>query len=427
MLSKKTAVVARREYLSRLRSKGFWIATIALPLLMAAWLILPTLIMTKTKGSLTLAVVDETGLVAPGLVERKEEIEAGGGDQGVDLTLEIVEPDGDPEAQRADLDDRIRDEEIDAWLWISPESLEANRLEYHGRTVSNILTLEVLERALSRIVREDRLARAGYDTEEIGRLTRGIDLETIRVTDEGTEADTGFGDLAVALGLFFMLYMTIIVYGNLVMQGVLEEKSNRVVEIVISTLKPSELMAGKLLGIGGAGLTQLGIWIASALVLTAPGIATAVATLPEGMRLPEIQAAVVFHFFALFILGYAMYASFYALIGSAFNSPQEAQQLASVGVMFLVAPMLFFMPVLNDPNSTLSVVLSLIPPFTPLIMMLRVAIDVPPFWQLALAYALAIGFAVFMIWLCARVYRVGILMYGKRPTIQEIWRWMRYA
>ena len=338
-----------------------------------------------------------------------------------------METAGDVDEQKAHLDERIRSEEIDAWLWISPESLEENRLEYHGRTVSNILTLEVLERTLSRIVREDRLASAGYDTEEIGRLTRGVDLETIRVTEEGTEADTGLGDLAVALGLFFMLYMTIIIYGNLVMQSVLEEKSNRVVEIVISTLKPSELMAGKLLGVGGAGLTQLGIWIASALVLTAPGIVTAVATLPEGMKLPEIQGAVVFHFFALFVLGYVMYASFYALIGSAFNSPQEAQQLASVGVMFLVAPMLFFMPVLNDPDSTLSVVLSLIPPFTPLIMMLRVAIKVPPFWQLALSYVLAVGFAVFMVWLCARVYRVGILMYGKRPTIQELWRWMRYA
>ena len=427
MWSRKTWVIAKREYVSRLKTKGFWISTVALPLLMAAWLILPTLIMSKTRSSLELTVVDETGRVARALAARETEMEAGDGDQAVDLTLEILEPGENPEGQREALDQRIRDEEIDAWLWISPAALEANELEYHGRSVSNFLTLEILERTLSRIVREDRLAQAGYDADEIGQLTQGVELETVRVTEEGTEADTGAGNLILAVGLFFTLYMTLIIYGNLVMQGVLEEKSNRVVEVVISAVKPTELMAGKLLGIGAVGMTQLVLWLLSAAALTAPGLVATIATLPEGMRLPDLELGVMAHFLALFVLGYVMYASFYALIGSAFNSPQEAQQLAGVAVMFLVAPMVFFLPVLNDPDSLLSVVLSLIPPFTPLMMMLRVAVKMPPLWQVALGYVLSIGFALAMVWLCARVYRVGILMYGKRPTLREIWKWMRYA
>ena len=135
----------------------------------------------------------------------------------------------------------------------------------------------------------------------------------------------------------------------------------------------------------------------------------------------------VAHFVALFLLGFVFYASWYALIGAAFNSPQEAQQLASIGVFFVVVPWMVFMPVLNDPDSTLATVFSLIPLFTPMIMMLRIAVKMPPAWQLALAYALTIAADLVMVWLCARVYRVGILMYGKKPSLQEIWRWTRYA
>jgi ABC-2 type transport system permease protein len=133
------------------------------------------------------------------------------------------------------------------------------------------------------------------------------------------------------------------------------------------------------------------------------------------------------HFGLLFILGFFSFATLYAAIGSAFNNLQEAQQAASVVVVFIVIPALLLHPVINDPNSTMAVVLSLIPLFTPLLMPLRIAIEMPPVWQLGLAYALSLGFVWLMVSLCARVYRVGILMYGKKPTFQEIWRWLRYA
>lgn len=427
MPMRKTLVIVRREYLSRIKTKGFWIGTVAMPLLMAAFMVGPSLLIATSKGSLALAVVDETGELAAPLEGALAERLGGGGGPKVDIDLLLVPLEADKEAQRQALDRRVLDGELDAWIWISHQGLEENRLLYHGRTTSNFLTLEVLQSSLSRVVQNARLRGAGYDAEEIEALVRGVALQTIRVTEAGGEADAGWGKVALALALFFMLYMIIVVYGSIVLQGVMEEKSNRVVEIVISSARPTELMAGKLLGIAGVSLTQLGIWLASAAVLTAPGLLGSMAALPEGVTLPVISLSLVAHVVALFILGFTVYGSFYALVGSAFNNPQEAQQLAGAAVFFLIAPMMVLMPVLNDPGSTLAVVTSLIPLFTPLIMLLRIVVETPPLWQLALGYGLTAAFAAFMVWVCARVYRVGILMHGKRPTVREIWRWARYA
>ena len=422
MLTPKVRVIVAREYLSRVRTPGFWISTVALPVLMVAWTVLPSLIMARSRSELHLAVVDETGRVAPGIAQRV----AAEGDKGThnEFRLEVVAPGGDPAAQRAALDARVLADELDAWVWISREGLAENRVAFRGRTVSNIITLEELEELVTSVVRDQRLTEAGYDAGQIEKLVARVQLDKVRVTEEGSRADRGFGDLIVAFGLFMMLYMASIIYGNMVMQGVLEEKANRVVEVLAASAKPTELMAGKLLGICLAALTQLGIWMVTALVITAPGLLAGLANLPDGVTL---SPAIVFHFFALFLLGFVLYASFYALVGAAFNNAQEAQQMASIAMIFIVLPWMVFMPVLNDPDSTLAVVTSLVPVLTPMIMMLRIAVKTPPAWQIALGYALTIAFDVFMVWLCARVYRVGILMYGKKPTIKEIWRWTRYA
>jgi ABC-2 type transport system permease protein len=419
----KVQIILVREYLSRVRTAGFWIGTVAIPLLMGAWLVLPSLIMAKSRGELHLAVVDETGRVAPAL----ERIAGGPGERRADFRLEVLAPQGDREAQRAALDARVLADEVDAWLWIDEAGLAANEVLYHGRTVTNLITLDALDDLLTEVVREQRLAAAGYDVDEVQKLVARVGLEKVRVTEEGAKADLGVGELALAIGLFTILYMAIMIYGNMVMQGVLEEKSSRIVEVIAASTRPSELMAGKLLGICAAALTQLAIWIVSAMLISAPGLLAGIASLPAGVHLPEVSPAIVGHFFALFLLGFLLYASFYALIGAAFNNAQEAQQLATFGVIFIVVPWMVFMPVLNDPDSTMAVVFSIIPMFAPMIMMLRIAIKMPPAWQLALAYGLLLLADLAMVWVCARVYRVGILMYGKKPTLKEIWRWARYA
>ena len=433
----KVRVLVKREYVSRVKTKGFWIATILVPGLFAALALLPALVMSKTSTGQRLVVVDETGSVGQALADRLNERSGDedpgdhGGEMGrthFQVTVETPAASAaGRERQREELGRRVLDGGIDAWLWITPDGLADNRIEYHAESVSNFLTQEVLEKALSQVVQRQRLAQAGMDPDRVAKLTRSVGLQTVKVTETGARAEAGFAGVALAYVLFFLLYMIIIIYGQQVMNGVLEEKSSRAVEIVISSVRPFELMMGKLIGVGLVGLTQLAVWLGTMAVLTAPAVVTSLAYLPEGVSMPRLAPSLALNFTICFLLGYFLYASFYAALGSAFNNIQEAQQFASVAVIFLVAPLVLFPAVVNDPNAPWATVASLIPLFTPLLMMLRIAVQTPPLWQIVLGYALTALFVCFMVWLTSRIYRVGILMVGKKPTLKEIWRWVRYA
>jgi len=435
--------ILRREYLTRIQSKGFWIATLLLPLAMTALVIVPSLILAKTQTRHRLTVVDAVGGVGERLggelaaEQRKDEATEARNQvkeqlekkEQPDLThfeITTIPAEGDVEAQKAALDRAVLADETDAWIWISPESLESSEVEYHAESVSNFLTQSRLERALTRVFSELRLERAGYDPGSVVHLTQRVDLETLKVTEEGSKAETGEAGFIVAYLLFFLLYMVVAIYGGLVMNGVLEEKTSRIVEVLLATTSPREMLYGKLFGISLAGLTQLGVWALALGVLTAPGVVSAFA-LGFGEMIPQVAPSVLVHFLFHFLLGFLLFASFYAAIGSATNSVQEAQPLTGIVVPFLVAPVLFMMPVINDPDSTLAVTLSLIPVFTPLLMLLRIVVKTPPLWQIALGYALTTATVMSVMWACARVYRIGILMHGKRPTVAELGRWIRRA
>lgn len=437
-------VVAKREYLTRVKTKGFWIATCVLPLFMGAMILGPTLAASRARAEVHLAVVDSTGAgLGSSLVEELGKTSASGGaspasgmgaarraragEGTIVFDATLVPPQDDAAAQRQALDGAVRAKRYSAWIWLSAEGLRENRFDYHAETLSNVVTLEVLKSRLGTVLREWRLRADGLDAAKIAELVRPVDLDTARISATGSRAEQGIGGFMLAFGLCFVLYMVILIYGQQVMQGVLEEKSSRVIEVIASAIRPTELMAGKLAGICLVALTQLAIWVVAALVLTTPAILGAWLTLPAGTVLPEVPAAVLVHLFVLFLLGFLLYSSLYAMIGASFNSVQEAQQFAAVAVVFIVPPLLFIMPILNDPDSTLAVSMSLFPFFTPLVMMLRIAAKMPPTWQIVVAYSLCLGAIAGMIWLCARVYRVGILMYGKKPTLQEIARWIRYS
>jgi ABC-2 type transport system permease protein len=405
-------VVLKREYLQRVKNKAFWIATLIVPLFATAVTTLPTLFLAGSHTSQTLVVVDESGQgIGQALKAEVSKVRAeapkkakglgsrGGGDsRTADFKIESQAPAADRETQRRRLDAQVRDEKIDAWVWIGKGVLGDEPVEYHARNTSNVFTQETLRGDLSEVARRIRLRQAGIDPARMEELTKRVELKAQQVPGTGTSGG-GVSGLVFAFVLFFLLYMSILMWGQQVMQGVLEEKGTRVIEVLISALTPFELMMGKLLGICLVGLTQLAIWLGTVVVLTA----------------------------LLFILGFFAYATMYAAIGASFNNLQEAQQVAGVVVVFVVAPVMVIYPVINDPNSTMAVTMSLIPLFTPLIMPLRIAIEMPPAWQLALAYALTLSFVVGMVWICSRIYRVGILLYGKKPTLQEIWRWTRYS
>jgi ABC-2 type transport system permease protein len=432
-------IVAKREYLARLKSKGFWIATALLPAFMAATFLGSALAASKTKAEQRLAIVDATGaalgrqvaaaLTEPGadVGERRERRERGQGGAGVvRFEVQLIPPGPDPAARRAELDRRVRAKEFGAWVWLTLDGLRDNRFEYHAESLSNVVTQEALRSRISRVVSQWRLRAAGLDATKIAELTRPVDLSTVRISATGSRAEIGIGGFMLAWGLCFFLYMIIVIYGQQVMQGVIEEKSSRIVEVIAAAIRPTELMAGKLAGICLVALTQIAIWVTAALVLTTPAI-LALLTRPASQTLPDVPGVVIAHLFVLFLLGFFLYSTLYAMIGASFNSVQEAQQFAAVAVVFILPPLVFAVPILNDPDSPLAVGMSLFPFFTPLVMMLRIASKMPPAWQIAAAYSLCLLTIAGMVWLCARVYRVGILMYGKKPTLQEIWHWVRYS
>jgi ABC-2 type transport system permease protein len=438
MRTRAVLTIAKREYLTRVKSKGFWIATLLLPLAMAALTILPSMIAMKAQASHRLAIVDEVGGVGEKIaaelaaaeseedtfatIETKQPAKA----ETALVKVELVPPAGEAATLRAQLDKRVLAGEIDAWLWIARESLTENRVEYHAESVSNFMTQGKLERAITRSISESRLAAAGIDAAEVARLSHDIELKTVRVSAAGSREEGGMAGFFFAYFLFFLLYMVVMIYGQQVMNGVLEEKSSRIVEVLLATVRPIELMLGKLLGIGAAGLTQLAIWLGTMVALSAPAVMTTLALVPDG-KLPQVKPELVVHFLILFLLGFALFATLYAAVGAATNNVQEAQQFAGFLVIFLVAPIFFLMPIINDPDSTLAVVLSMIPVFTPLLMLLRIAVKMPPLWQILTSYVLTTAFVALLVWICARIYRIGILMYGKKPTFQELWRWVRYS
>jgi ABC-2 type transport system permease protein len=428
-------IVARREYLQRVTSKGFWIGTVLFPLFAVAMTVLPSLFLARTRTSQQVIVVDETGRVAVELLKERPQPkpanplgERQDPEKQISRIQFIIEPAAaDPKVQDESLAKRVLDKDIDAWIRITPGVLKSDPVEYHGRSVSNFMTQNVLERRLSDAVRRVRLADAGLDPDKIGALSERVNLKTIRVSKEGSRAEGGAGGFFAAYILFFILFLAILIWGQQVMNGVLEEKGTRVVEVLVSAVKPFELMMGKLSGICLVGLTQFVIWLLTLVVLSAPGVVAALGTLPDEFKLPSLAPTSALHFVAFFILGFMVYASFYAALGAAFNNLQEAQQVAGTMSILFAIPAVVMPMVINSPSSSVSTVMSLIPLFTPILMPLRIFVETPPVWQIAVSYVLTIGFLLLMVWFCSRIYRIGILMYGKKPTIPELVRWVRYS
>ncbi len=222
-----------------------------------------------------------------------------------------------------------------------------------------------------------------------------------------------------------LMYTTFFVYGGQVMRGVIEEKSSRIVEIVIASVRPTELMLGKIIGIGLVGLTQYLVWSLVAMNLSLPGIATVVASSDLGV--PRIPIAMLGYFILFFILGYFVYASVYTTIAAPFNSEQEATQFMMIPVILILAGFMVYPAVMNNPNGGVALFFSLFPFTSSLVMFLRTAVSEPPAWQILLSIAILIATTIGLAWFAGRVYRVGILMYGKKPTIPEILRWVRYS
>jgi ABC-2 type transport system permease protein len=407
--------VARREYLERVRSKAFLISTILGPLLLAGFMIAPIFLAQQGGRPLRVAVLDASGTLGTEVSESLSRHKLAGEERFV---VEPV-PAGPLEEVRATLQGRLLRGDLDGYLFLPPDALERSVAEYYGKNVSNMMALGILGKAVEDALVSRRLSREGLDPERVRSLTRSVDLKKVRVTSRGSREDRGASFL-FSLVLMMLLYSTLAVWGAAMMNGVIEEKVNRVVEVVVSSLSATRLFAGKLVGVGAAGLTQFLIWAACLAAISSAGAA------PKGPMgaLPELSPLLLVAFVLFFVLGYFLYGAMYASIGAAVNTTQEAQSLVFPVMMPLILSVVFYPMVLSAPDSTLSVVLSLIPFFTPLLMFLRMTAVAPPAWQVVLSMLLMLVAIVVITWAASRIYRVGILMHGKRPTFPEILRWV---
>jgi ABC-2 type transport system permease protein len=340
--------------------------------------------------------------------------------------FEVVKTFTQPQAEepvRKELRAAIRGDRLDAYLVLDREG----KAEFHTKNPSDYTIVQPLARAVHDAILASRLQARGVRVTEIGDVARDTDVKIIKITKYGEAEDSG-ETFFVAVSLAMLLYMTLLMYGIITMRSVLEEKTSRIVEILISGVRPFQLLMGKVLGVAGVAFTQYLIWIASAALLGTYG-AVAVNTLRPAADFPHIHlsAGLLVYPIIYFVLGYLLYASLFAAVGAAVSNEQDAQQFQWPVMMPLIFSFLMYIMVVRDPNSRTVVLLSEIPFFSPILMVLRIAAEVPPLWQICLSIVLLALAIVGVAYLASRIYRVGILMYGKRPSVVELLRWVRYS
>ena len=288
------------------------------------------------------------------------------------------------------------------------------------RSVGDIVTKGNVTSALHTVLMRERLAHQGMVASEVDALMQPVQVDT---TQAGKNTDTTSAFLGAYI-LFFLMYFVIMLYGMNVARSIIEEKTSRIFEVLLATIRPEEMMAGKVIGVGSVGLTQIAIWLVTAVILTSTSL---LASFGGGSVHLTLSVAQIIFFVVYFLLGFLLYSSIAAALGAMTNSEQELQQLN----MFLVMPLAICMfslgVVVNNPSGTIATVLSLIPFCTPLLMYLRISLAMPPAWQIALSIALMLATIYAILWVASRIYRVGILMYGKKPNLPEIMRWLKYS
>jgi ABC-2 type transport system permease protein len=411
-------LIAKREYLERIRTKAFLIATILIPTLMGGGIFGMAYIAGKSKSSSHIAIVSTQQPLAADL---QNALEHGKDSQ---MTVDLIQPTPETRSQLdAKLHEKSRENGIDGYLWITPASDPAARptFDYTARSSADIVTHEVITASLRDVLLKEQLARRGIEPTAVDSLMQPV---TVNVIDAGGQHGSSRNSFYVAYVLFFLMYMVVLLYGMNVARSIIEEKTSRIFEVMLATIRPEEMLAGKILGVGSVGLTQVGVWMIAAFLATASPLAAHLAGTNAAISISLTQ--IVF-FVVYFVLGFLLYSSVAAALGAMTNSEQELQQLN----MFLMLPLFFCMLmlplVISNPNSILARLVSLIPFCTPLLMNFRVSLSMPQPWEIGLSIALMIASIFAVLWVASRIYRVGILMYGKKPNLPELVRWFKYS
>lgn len=435
---KKIWAIVRRELVERVRTKAFLISTFLLPVFLVAMMVLPALMMTGTERTRRIAIVDGTtaGLGA--------ELQAGlaartfrkGGESLPRYELALI--------RAPDRVDQVRDSMVaitgfsrdelpatyDGVLVITDSTVVTGDATYLGGDAGSLEGVGELQRALSSVLMQTRLSQAGVDPAIVGRALVPADINSRKVTDGRLTGESGEASFILAYAMGFMLYFGIFLYGQQTATSVIEEKSSRIMEVLASSLTPFQMLLGKIVGVGLTGLLQLGIWggvlfLASSQRMRIADLfgadPSAMATIP----IPSFPPDLLVVFLLYFALGFLIYGALFAAVGSMVNTVQELQQFIFPVMMLVIVAFFGMFAVLKDPTAGIGVTFSFIPFFAPIVMPVRWSMASVPIGELALSLAGMVVGVLAVAWLAGRVYRTGILMYGKKPTVREVFRWIK--
>ena len=425
----KLWAIIKREYLERVRSKWFLIATFFGPLFFSAIIIVPAWLASRSKATSDIyntTILDATG---NGFGRRLALNIAGDTtNQSRIPHVAVVAPSELTSAESTATRD-VMQKKRTGYIVVNQQTIAGEAARYAGRNATSIADMAQLKSAIRQTILAQRLEKVGLDDAQMKAITFiPLEFSTERITERG-RAGSGMASVLFGFAIGFLLYMSIVIYGQTIMSGVLEEKTTRVAEVVMSSVPTDTLLAGKVIGVGAVGLTQQVIWIATTYVLLKlrEPIMAKFGAPTVSFSLPDISLAAGVLFLLFFLLGFIFYSSLYAAVGSSVNSESEARQAATPLLVMIVSTGVFIQPVLLNPTGRTAQVLSLVPISSPIIMPIRMAVTGVPALELAASLGfLAIG-CVVALWLASRIYRVGLLMYGKRPTMKEMARWISYS
>ena len=434
------SLIIKREFIAKVRNKSFIVMTFLSPLLFVGIAVFVSYLASMKADTKQIAVHDETGLfVADFMAKNKKDSEY----QYLDLSVLDVKA----------LKDSITQERFEGVLQI-PKTASIAELDKKIQFISNdspsITFIEEVQDILDKKITQLNFQSAKLDTVAIHKAQSNINISLSKAS--GEESLKGLNEIKIAIGGAFgyLIMMFIVIYGNMVMRSVIEEKTNRIIEIIISSVKPFQLMMGKIIGTSLAGILQFLIWAIIGLGLfLGASLFFGVNLGPTSKVPPEVMQAAQHEiastaqlyiaelwnlpigtlltcFVIYFIGGYFLYSSFYAAIGAAVDNETDSQQF----LLPIIMPLIFgvyigFFTVINDPHGTVATIFSIVPLTSPIVMLMRIPFGVP-LWQILLSMVLLFGTFLLVVWFASKIYRVGILMYGKKPSWKELYKWLKY-
>jgi ABC-2 type transport system permease protein len=406
--------VAKWEFLEKVKSKAFIISLVLMPLIMVVFGVLPGLLASKPDEKATVVgIFDETGTILQPLSVRAEE-KYKLPDGRPNYVIRNLHTEGSFSDVKAKAPSMIANGEMEGYFYIPADVSAGGMVEYRAENVGNIRVSERFSRTIEEVIVEQRLAAEGLDPSRLKKLMADVSVRSIKVSEQGGEKESGFLETFFSAYIVIMMLMFLVLTsGQLLIRSVVEEKSNRVIEVLLSSCSARDLMVGKILGLSGLGILQMLLW-------GIIGLGIALKTGADMFVLQNVLLSLVY-----FILGYLLYAGIFVAAGSPVTTEQEAQQITTYVSLFLVFPIVLAMPAMQNPDSLWIRILSFIPLLTPAFMVMRIPIQMPPTWEILATMGLLLVSAIGMMWVAGKIFRVAILVYGKRPTIPELWRWLR--